>query len=176
MKVNGQIATRPVALPPLVFPRGEGELVFIALAVENFDEFNKLCPEPDPKQFGRLGPQGWEVDDDSPQYRDLMKQHGRQKWAYMFIKTLEPSNIEWETVNVNQPQTWKNFEKELRSVLGHVEYGTLVNLVEEANMMGSDHIEVARKRFLLKQEALRLQKTSPSSEPASTPSGEHASV
>lgn len=173
MKVGGVQADKPGSLEPLVFPRGKESLVFIAKAVGDLNEFNAVCPEPDLSKHGRIGKEGWEPDPEAPAYLELMKTYRAQRWAYFFIKTLEPSNIEWDKVKLSDPRTWKFYEEELRANLSFTEYGHVVDLVEQANLMGTERLEVARQRFFQKQAALSAQLI-PISGQATTPSGELA--
>lgn len=44
-----------------------------------------------------------------------MLAHGRRRVAYMVVKSLEPSEIEWDTLDPDNPKTWTNYAEDLRN-------------------------------------------------------------
>jgi hypothetical protein len=170
--VGGVEASAIQELPPLVLRRGETFLVFRARGVENLDEFNSLCPPIDPKTYGRVGKHGWELDPDAPALRDAITQRNIKHYQYLVIKTLEPSQIDWDKINLHDPDTWKFLDDELRGVLSYTEINALLALVDEANALDPEKLEANRESFLL-QQAVRLTTVDRLS---SCPSGEVAST
>jgi hypothetical protein len=85
----------------LVLPRGESVIVFKARGLSDMDEFQKLCPEPTPP--GKLTKEGWVANPEDKNYVSVMAEYGKRRLAYMIVKTLEPSSIEWETVDFLSP-------------------------------------------------------------------------
>jgi hypothetical protein len=152
MKVGGVIAEFSPKSGPLVFPRGldeEGKpvfLVFYAQAVRSMEEFDAVLPKP--RAGGQYTRNGWEeTDTDAPAYKVALAQWRAKRWAYIFIKTIEPSNMEWDTVDINKPDTWLGYESELRAVLGHFELNQLTQMVNAANALDEEALDEARANF-----------------------------
>jgi hypothetical protein len=67
----------------------------------------------------------------------------------MCLKSIEPSQIEWETVDMDKPTTWPKWVDELQeNGLSEVEVGRIINAVLAANSLDEKKIEEARKSFL----------------------------
>lgn len=158
----------------LVLPRGNKQIVFRAVGLSNWDEFDKLCPEPKP---GKKMVKGGTVDDfDNKAYLESMKEYGRRRTAYMVVKSLEPSQIEWDKVSLAVPGSWPLWEKELLdNGLCKTECHRVFNLVMGVNSLDEDKLRKARDFFLLGQVMLEAS-SGPSTEPETTPSGELASA
>ena len=148
MKIAG---TDPKLLPPeqvLVLPRLGGAITFLARGIPDMDEFLKLCPEPMPASI--LTPDGAKADTTAPNYLSDLKGHNQKRWAYMVVKSLEPSNIEWDTVVLDQPATWANWSTDMKnSGLTQSECNRVFNLMLEANSLDEDKLQKAREVFLL---------------------------
>lgn len=158
----------------LVLPRGEESIVFRARGLADMDEFDKLCPDPKPPV--RLTKAGKEPNEEDANWRSAMLAHGRRRVAYMVVKSLEPSEIEWDTVDPDNPKTWLNYTDDLRRAgFSQVEINRIVGLVWEANCLDEAKLEAARAVFLRGQQPANDAFSGPSTEPASTPSGEPAS-
>lgn len=177
MRVNGVEAKRRGVLPPIVFPRDDGEfLAFYVQPVYDLDEFDILCPEPDPKKYGMLTKDGWVTDYEAPALLDELKRHRMKRWEYIVIKSLEPSNITWDKVDPKNPKTWHHHEAELRGVMSYSEFGQLMGLIDEANSLNKKRLEENRETFFRKL-AERQQKAEAGqcSGQENTSSGEPAS-
>lgn len=174
MKSVGGIAATKPGPTPLVFARPPGEpLVFLVQPVWSWDEFDQLCPEPDAKPFTALvRGEGWVTDYDHPQYRDLLAQHRVRRWEYTLLKSLEPSNIEWDKVRLDDPKTWRHFEEEIAEALTCSEIGRVVAAVQEANNLDRVKIAQATERFFQQRAAAaKNAKSIPNSEPLNSQSG-----
>ena len=174
MKIAG---IDPAMLPAeeiLVLPRGEKNIVFRARGLPDMDEFDKLCPEPKPPV--RLTKVGKEPDEEDANWRSAMLAHGRRRVAYMVVKSLEPSEIEWDTVDPDNPKTWTNYAADLRRAgFSQVEINRIVGLVWEANCLDEAKLERARQVFARGQQPVSDASSGQNTEPQSTPSGEPAS-
>ena len=94
----------------------------------------------------------------------------------MIVKSLEPSNVEWDTVNVADPRTWKNWSTDLRGGgLSDIECQRVMNLVLEANCLDEAKLKKAREVFLA-GEAAKAASSGLPTEPQNTPSGAPASA
>ena len=148
MRISGVEVTTSEAL--LVLPRDKGDIPIKAVAVAIADEFDEKCPMP-------VAPMLQTKDGNKPDHNDkdfkaALKRRSNMRWALMIIRSLEPSNIEWNEVNVDTPATWLKWEDELQAGgLSEVETNLVVGLVMEANSLDEAKIKAARANFLLGQ-------------------------
>jgi len=170
MKIGGRIVDGPHE-EILILPRGDENLVIRAKAIIDLDEFDKICPEPKPP--GKLTKDGWIPNKDDATYRQMMAMQLDKRVAYMVIRSLEPSNIEWDSVKIEDPRTWLNYIKDFRDAgLATVEINRIVQCVMIANALDESKLEEARKVFLLGQRPAPEQYSGPTTEPQNSPSGE----
>ena len=147
MKVNGVSADKSTAkFGPLTFKRGDTFLAFYAQPVWNMDEFNALCPRP-VNTHVRYEKGGKVKDPDAPAYLEELGKFSVKRWGYVILKTLEPSNIEWENVSLADPGTWGEVEAELRANLGIYEFAKVMELVDEANAIDEAKLEENSQSF-----------------------------
>lgn len=145
MRVGGVTVTAPVE-ELLVIPRGESSLVFRARAVESMDEFDAMSPKPQPP--GKLTKDGWVPEPEHPDYRTILEHYAVRRLAYIVVRSLEPSNIEWDTVDINNPKTWANWDTDLRNAkMTEVEIDKVLQLVIEANSLSEEKLKRAREDF-----------------------------
>jgi hypothetical protein len=174
MKIGGQLVEGPNE-EILVLPRGETQLIIRARAVLNLDEFDTLCPAPKPP--GKLTKEGWVPNNEDESYRQMVAHQAEKRVAYLVIRSLEPSNIEWDTVKIEDPRTWLNYVKDFRAAgLSTVEINRIVQCVMVANSLDETKLEEARKVFLLGQRPVPVQFSGQITEPLSLPSGEPVSA
>jgi hypothetical protein len=175
MKLKGR---RPgIHIEPIVLPRPDGDLVFHAKGIEDFEEFEKLCPPPEPP--AKILPGGEKVPNPQDQnFLDAMQGYGGKRVAYMVVKGLSEGteDLEWETVSLENHHTWTKYREELReSGLSDIEVNRIVAGVMRANSLSEVAVEEARKRFLASQQAHIEELSSQKAEQSNTPSGELAS-
>jgi len=147
MKIAGRKIDGPNEVI-LVIPRGNNEdIVFKAVAVTSFDEFEASCPVPLPPKS--ITPNGEVENRSDSNYQIQLAQREVQRMAWMTLKSLEPSDIEWETVDMEKPNTWANYNTELQSAgFSTVEINRIGNAVLEANALDEAKLEAARQSFL----------------------------
>ena len=151
----------------LVLPRGTSQIVFRARGLKDMSEFNAICPLP--KAPGKLTKDGFVPNTSDVTYQQVMAQWGAKRLGYMVIKTLEPSEIEWDTVDIANPLTWGNWEADMKSAgLSQFECNRVTALVLEANSLDDDKIEKARAVFLAGQAAEAESCSGPATAPATT--------
>jgi len=175
MKLNGK---RPGAhVEPIVLPRPGEPLVFLARAIDSFDEFDKICPSPTPPQKILPGKKV-STNYEDPNFKKAVARHGQLRLAYMVIKGLsETPGFEWETVKLDDHNTWTKYEDELKDAgLSGVEVNRIINGVSIANCLSEAAIEEARNDFLAGRLQEQSVSCSPNGEPESTPSGEPANA
>jgi hypothetical protein len=147
MKVGGVEVTKCEEV--LVLPRKneEDNLVFRAVAVPNMEEFDSIVPKPTPPK--KLVAGGKREDHITDAFVKELEQYGQMRYAYICLKSLEPSEIEWDTVDMKKPSTWTNWMEELRGAgLSDVELNRVQTLVLEANALNEAKLKAARESFL----------------------------
>lgn len=151
MKINGIEVNGPNE-EILVLPRKDQQLVFRARSVPSFEEFDAMVNAP--VAPGVRTKDGFKKKENDPTYREQKDLYEKKRWAYMILKSLEPSNIEWSTVSMDDSNTWLNWENELKEAgFSSVEVGRIQTLVLQANALDETKLEEARKNFLLGEEA-----------------------
>lgn len=148
MKIKGK---RPgVHVEDVILPRNGDDIILRMRAIEDFSEFEKLCPEPEPP--ARIKPGGQKISNFADEnYLKEMEAYGGKRVAFMVIKGLltGSDDVEFEEVKLEDHTTWPNFRKELReSGLSDVEVNRIVSGAMRANSLSESAVEEARKRFL----------------------------
>jgi hypothetical protein len=174
MKIGGVIVDGP-SEEVLVLPRPTspgGDIVIRCRAVLDMTHFHNMCPEPKAKPMLVKG--GFKPNEKDPGYLEQSKQYAQLRFAYIALKSLEPSDIEWEKVIMDQPNTWAKWEGELKEAgLSAIEINRVVACIMQANSLDEDKLEKARESFLLGMAEVPTEKSSgQDTEPPSTPSGE----
>lgn len=151
MKIAGRIFTGP-RVETVVLPRQDGDIVIKAKAVLDFDEFEKLCKAPEPPMMMKPGGEQLPLLDDKD-YLKKLEAYADKKTNWMMLKSLEATEgLEWETVDFNDPDTWGNYQEELKKAgFSFAEVGTIVRLVSDACGLNQSKIEEATKSFLAGQ-------------------------
>ncbi len=149
MKVNG-VEVRGGSEDYLVLPRPGGtDIVFHAVAVVDMDEFDTRCPTPRPTGRRLTPGGGWQDNIDDPSYQEALEKHGMLRFAYILLKSLEPSGIEWDTVDPAVPSSWLNWRDDLvKAEFNTTEINRIVNVVSSANSLNEAKLEEARESFL----------------------------
>ena len=137
----------------LVLPRSDGDdIVIRAKAVKINEEFEKRLPEPTPPNVRTKD--GSKPDYKVENYKQALALRDTQRFNFLVIKSLEPSEIEWEEVDMDVPSTWSKWSKELiEAGLSEIEVNRIANAVMAANSLDEEKIEEARKSFLRGQGA-----------------------
>ena len=131
----------------LVLPRGEQNLVFRARGVKDMDEFDLLCPAPKPP--GRQTREGWKDNLKDKTYMQVLEVYNKKRLGYLVTRSLMASCIEWDTVQMEDPASWNNWQTDLlNSGLTQVECNRVLGLVMEANALDEAKIIQARESFL----------------------------
>lgn len=156
MKIKGKKIEGP-NIEIVVIPRTLGDdIVFKVQAVLDMEPFETMCPTPIPP-IKRLA-SGEEI----PNLQDkgfLASIHNlaTKRLAWIVLTSLQATeDLEWETVDLSDHNTWGLFRQELRdSGFSDVEINRIVGGCISVNALNDDKIEAARERFLrTAQEAL----------------------
>jgi hypothetical protein len=147
MKINGRKIEGP-NVEIVVFPRPNGDVVFKAQGVLETEDFEKLCPAPKPPMKLLKGGKKVENVEDAT-YKAQVKDWNAKQLDWLFLKSLEPTKIEWSTVDLARPETWNNYQTELKEAgFSTVEINKLLLAVMTANSLNESKLEEARERFL----------------------------
>lgn len=149
MLINGERINVPFRRE-IVFPRVQGDIVFTATAVSIEEEFEKLCPPIEPAIERDAKDNIVRVKVDDPKYIAKIKERQDRKFDLQVISALE--NVEWETVDRKDPDSWKNWRKEaIGAGLSDIEVIDLVNRVFETLRPSAELVEEQKKSFLAQQ-------------------------
>lgn len=175
MKIGG-VEIKGPAEEVLVLPRLEGENIVIRTrAVSDMDEFEALCPLPTPP--GIRTKDGWKPNANDETYKQRIELHGELRFAYMVLKSLEPSDVEWERINISDPSTWMEWQKELKEAgISSTEINRIIVCVMQANALDEAKLKEAREVFLRGPVQELSEYCGPDTELENTPSGDPASV
>lgn len=148
MKIGGIEVPKDlnVELVPLI--RGDKTFMLKVQTVTDHDEREKLLPEPKAPEI--LKPGGKKVIDlHNAEYVKAVSTLNEKRSAWTVLKALEPSEIEWATVDMSDPDTWTNWEKEMRDYgCTDADIGRIYNAVACVQGLSQDNIEKAREDFL----------------------------
>lgn len=151
MKIGGVEVQGPCE-EVLVLPRLTGDIAFRARAVLDMDMFNKLVPEP--QAPGIRTKDGFRPNVKDENYMKMLEHYAEQKLSYIIIKSLEPSEIEWDKVKLEDPGTWHGWTEELKTAgISDIECNRIVGCVMMANSLDEAKLRQARENFLRGQEA-----------------------
>jgi len=152
MKIAGIDLGQPSdVIIPII--RGEQEVIFKAACIVNMDELDKILIEPKPPQRMMRGETVATSVFDDPKYIKEMNVFSKRRIAWMVAKSLlATDNLEWETVDLQNPETFENYETELKTGgFNEFQIGSLVRGVMEANGLSESRVQEARNRFLATQ-------------------------
>ena len=153
MRIQGKEIQGP-NVETIIIPRGNGDpIVFKVQAVLDYDDFERLCPEP--KAPKMLKPGGVEtLDFKDKTYVAAFAARNKKQSYFMFIKSIMATpGLEFDKVKYDQPETWEFFEQELKDAgLSQVERNKITQGIMIANCLDESKIEEARNRFTQSQE------------------------
>lgn len=156
MKVGGITIAGPKKTT-VVLPRPEGDIPFHFVGVPDGDEFDAMFPEPEPPTQFNVKLQA-----NIKQFTDVKYQERHADWvkaktAWFFLKSIAPSNIEWDQVDLSKPETFVSWQKDFRAAgFNQAEINAIYSGFEETNMVTETLMAQARERFLRSQEAIPL--------------------
>jgi len=147
MKIKGREIKGPNRVT-LVLPREDSEdIVIIAEAIVDMDGANKYLTMPLPPAV--MKPSGKELNFSDKGYLTQLESYNVKKMAWIVLESLKASEIEWDTVVMDDPSTWANYNKELQEAgFSEIEINRIGNAVMQANALDEDKLEAARQSFL----------------------------
>lgn len=181
MKIKGVDLGKPY-IETIVIPRGVGCIAFQAQAVLDYTDFFALCPVPEaPKAVRRDKTTGAMIDYrdvEDVKYKAAIMAWSVKKVSWMVIKSLEATpELEWDTIRLGEPDTWTNYEKELKDAnFSASEIDRIIDGVTTACGLNEAKIKEATASFLAGRAEQDSVKSTLSSEQVTTQSGVPASV
>lgn len=160
MKIQGKKASKEGAIyGPIIVDRFGEELPIYAQPVWSMDEFNKRLPFDDNQVEFVFTPNGKQYNQEAKRTKDYVAERDRARWGYVALKSLEPSKIDFDDeddpeefrVSIEKPETWTNVEAAIDHNFGHYEAGRIKELIDKANMIDSDKVELRGLAFLARQ-------------------------
>jgi hypothetical protein len=148
MKLNGEVAG--VRREPVVFKRGGKDIVLWVEAQQSFDEFNKLCPLPEPPEYKQPGNKPTIKDVKDPEYVKALNKRGDFFSQWLVVASLGATpGLEWEKVKPSEMGTWKFWQEELRDFgLAELELAHIIRKVNQVNALSSSELDEAVESFL----------------------------
>lgn len=149
MKIGGQKVSADNVYEVFVPTSESTGILFKCKAVRNMDDFEKRFPPPKPKEIFRPGNPVPEIDVNDKAYIKAVEEYAKLKHNYFYLESLSATeDLEWETVNMDEPSTWENFWSELEDTFNNIVAQKIIQGVQRANSLDPTYIEEARKRFL----------------------------
>ena len=180
MKITGHDLTEKY-VETLVIPRATTNIVIRAQAILGFKEFEELLPSPTPREGTRknkvTGIMEKFLDVEDSKYQVALLDWANKRTTWMILKSLEATEgLEWETVKMNEPDTWENYAQELIDAgFSDMEVGKMINCVTTVCGLNEEKITEATNSFLVGAvEETAKQLSTQSSAPLNTESGEPA--
>lgn len=150
MKLHGVQFEGPTVEIVPIFRNGK-EVIISAQAVLNYSEFDAVCPRPKPPEIMRPGGIK-EADLTNQNYLKALDEWSMHRTEWLYLKSLSATpGLEWDTVDMTKPNTWGNYEEEMKKSFTDAERVRIMNAVLAAQGLNNDRIEEARKRFLAGQ-------------------------
>lgn len=152
MKIAGRKIEGPNRVT-LVLPReGQEDIVIVAQAIIDMGAFDKFVQAPLPPTITKAGGVV-ESNFADKGYQDQLATYNIKKLAFIVLKSLEPSDIEWETVDLENPSTWDGYITEMKQAgFSDIEINRIGNICMEANALDEAKLDAARQSFLRGQQ------------------------
>lgn len=170
MRLNGK-KIEGLNVEEIFIPRGEEAILFRAQAVVDYTICDALNPRPTPKKGRNRAGELVEITDKT--YATALDEYATRRVAYMVVKSLEATEgLEWETVNLEDMNTWGNWRTEFESSgFTEPEIGRIFGGVLAACGLDESKVEKARNRFLAGRQAESDEQSFRKVELSNTPSG-----
>jgi hypothetical protein len=178
MKYAGRVIKGPrIKVVPIIRSKDEGGNIYFQIrSVTDYTPFSKICPQPTQPML--KAPGGKEVPDTKNQfYNAQMAEWSKKQADWVFLVAMSATKeLEWETVDMANPDTYKNWEIELLDGgFSQMEINLITNAIMEVNGVNEAMIEEARQHFLTTQVGANAELYSPPDDPKNMPSGKPVS-
>lgn len=128
----------------LVLPRGDGDVVFRGRAIADLDRFTTLVAFPTPPRILKKNEMVTDYEDSG--YMEQLVSYQMARTGYTVIETLY--EVEWDSVDKNNPQTFTKWTDDLEKVFSAAEQQQILNFVTRVNSLDQGKITAARDAFL----------------------------
>lgn len=148
MKVNGIVLTS-MRIVEVYLPISGGQAVEFKFRPLRSDEnFESILTKPEPPtKTGKGGVKHANVEDKF--FKDAVTDWVTKKLDWEFLTSVSiTEGLEWETVNMGDPNTWKNWRDDAAKVFGNSELNKLFGGFLDAQYLTEEVMEKARERFL----------------------------
>jgi len=133
MKLKGQVIPAPAPVK-IKFYRGKDVFELNIASILDYTEFDKIVPLPKPPLVSKISTGSQYQDYNDIRYRVKFEEYVQQKSNYAVIKGLQATEgLEWGTVRIEEPDTWKNIQDDLRTCFTEGEIVDIMEGVREAN-------------------------------------------
>lgn len=136
----------------LAIPYNNDKLIIEVKAVLDYSDFRKLCPSPEAPEVIRPGNIRTRNTED-PRYKQQVDKWSENRANWMILKSLEDSKIEFEKVDMSNPDTWGNYFDELKEVLPDAHVTRIINACMDVNGLDEEKIKEATESFLQERAA-----------------------
>jgi hypothetical protein len=156
--VIGNYPLVPVLTRLVVIPYGDISIPFYlrALTKEDYEALAKILPEPTAPIVHKADGSSFPDLKDST-YQAAVMRRNIAIYHYWFLRSIdyEKTQLKFDTVDMNDPDTWGNYESEMRA--HGFTPSAIAKLREEAdelNLVTDESVRKARERFLRENPAL----------------------
>ena len=154
MKIkNIDLTKKSVQIIPII--KGDQEIIFQAECVTDYTQFDALVKKIEPPMRINKGETIARPNFESPDYKKSIEDYASKQTSWMILKSLEATEgLTWETIDMSNPSTWNNFEKELKAAnFNDYQIIQIIKGVIQANGLDDTKVEAARKSFLATKQA-----------------------
>lgn len=147
MKLKGKAVTQPKPITFSIY-RVPEPVTFTVQAVIDYSEFEELCPNPPVPTVKKVGQTVGTPDPTNAAYQKKVAIQGERRTHWMMLKALSATEgLEWETVDLKKPETWENFETELRAIFTPFEMAEIQNSIFLVNAPSKESFQEAVEAF-----------------------------
>jgi len=152
MKLEGQKLDGP-ANDVVVLPRKDDNIVFEMQAILDYDDFDKICPQPEAPKILKQGQRVAIENVEDPDYKEAVRKRIGYRIDWMVLRSLEATKgLTWESLDKTDPGTWDCYTKELKQHFTIPEVNKILSKVWEVNGLDSELLDKARESFLALQQ------------------------
>lgn len=177
MKIKGSPIPPPKPVS-LKFFRGSTIVELLVQAVLSFEQFDRLVPLPKPPLVTNIKEKRQYHNYEDKGYVRAIERYSVTKSNFIIIQGLAATEgLEWETVKLDEPDTWGNYKTDLLSCFTEVEVSTIIEGVNEANNPTGRKLQEAFESFTQSQDQQEAEpaQSSQAEGQAATASGEPVS-
>jgi hypothetical protein len=148
MKIKG-VELKGLNKDFIVFQRNGDDVVITAQAVPDYKEFDKRVETPVPPKITKPGGLA-ELNFSDPKYNQAVSEYAELRTNFIIVYSLRATEgLEWDTVDYDKPNTWKNWRKDLLNAdFTETDLLHIMKLVVKVNSLTDAMMDAARQDFL----------------------------